>query len=135
MKTSPLIRTLALIPVFYSLHAIAADNTPSNGQTNPPAKVDGGFTNTGAPSASVSNSLGASVMKSENPDQTGLPETKEHRDESMSWWRDATFGLFIHWGAYAVPGHGESYMSNQKIPIADYARSHRDRAMRRVELI
>jgi alpha-L-fucosidase len=25
-------------------------------------------------------------------------------DERMAWWRDARFGMFIHWGAYAVPG-------------------------------
>jgi alpha-L-fucosidase len=25
-------------------------------------------------------------------------------DERMAWWRDASFGMFIHWGAYAVPG-------------------------------
>jgi len=26
------------------------------------------------------------------------------KDERMEWWRDAAFGMFIHWGAYAVPG-------------------------------
>ena len=25
-------------------------------------------------------------------------------DERMSWWRDARFGMFIHWGAYSIPG-------------------------------
>ncbi len=25
-------------------------------------------------------------------------------DERMAWWRDARFGMFIHWGAYAIPG-------------------------------
>jgi len=25
-------------------------------------------------------------------------------DQRMEWWRDARFGMFIHWGAYAVPG-------------------------------
>ena len=24
-------------------------------------------------------------------------------DERMEWWRDARFGLFVHWGLYAVP--------------------------------
>jgi alpha-L-fucosidase len=27
-----------------------------------------------------------------------------NEDERMAWWRDASFGMFIHWGAYAVPG-------------------------------
>lgn len=25
-------------------------------------------------------------------------------DERMAWWRDAKFGMFIHWGAYSIPG-------------------------------
>ncbi|MBN2021631.1 MAG: alpha-L-fucosidase [Pirellulales bacterium] len=30
-------------------------------------------------------------------------ETKEQRDQRMAWWREARFGMFIHWGLYAVP--------------------------------
>jgi len=30
-------------------------------------------------------------------------ETKEQHDARMAWWRDAKFGLFIHWGVYSVP--------------------------------
>jgi len=25
------------------------------------------------------------------------------KDERMKWWRDARFGMFVHWGLYAVP--------------------------------
>ncbi len=25
-------------------------------------------------------------------------------DERMAWWRDSKFGMFIHWGVYAIPG-------------------------------
>ena len=48
----------------------------------------------------------------------------------MKWWRDARFGMFIHWGVYAVPagvhngkevrGIGESIMHKGKIPIPEY---------------
>ena len=31
------------------------------------------------------------------------PETKAKHDTRMEWWRDARFGMFIHWGLYAVP--------------------------------
>jgi len=24
-------------------------------------------------------------------------------DERMEWWREARFGMFIHWGVYALP--------------------------------
>ncbi|MCP4313992.1 MAG: hypothetical protein GY790_22280 [Bacteroidetes bacterium] len=32
-----------------------------------------------------------------------LEETLEQRDARMEWWREARFGLFIHWGVYSVP--------------------------------
>ncbi len=58
-------------------------------------------------------------------------ETKEQRDARMQWWREARFGMFIHWGVYSVPagtyndqrigGIGEWIMNSAKIPVADYA--------------
>jgi alpha-L-fucosidase len=30
-------------------------------------------------------------------------ETQAQHDARMQWWRDARFGLFIHWGLYAIP--------------------------------
>lgn len=52
------------------------------------------------------------------------------RDERMEWWREARFGMFIHWGVYAVPagvyqgrqikGIGEWIMNRAKIPVAEY---------------
>ena len=57
-------------------------------------------------------------------------ETKEQHDARMAWWRDAKFGLFIHWGVYSVPagfyhdqpvhGIGEWIMNRGKIPMAEY---------------
>ncbi len=57
-------------------------------------------------------------------------ETPRQRDTRMNWWREARFGLFIHWGLYAVPagqwdgkpasGTGEWIMRNAKIPVSDY---------------
>ena len=57
-------------------------------------------------------------------------ETPEQRDARMGWWREAKFGMFIHWGVYAVPagtykdkqigGIGEWIMRNGQIPVADY---------------
>ncbi len=61
------------------------------------------------------------------PDAT---ETKEQRDARMKWWREARFGMFIHWGVYSVPagvykgqpigGLGEWIMNRGRIPIAEY---------------
>jgi alpha-L-fucosidase len=38
----------------------------------------------------------------------------------MEWWRDAKFGLFIHYGLYAIPGRGEWVMWQERIDTADY---------------
>jgi len=57
-------------------------------------------------------------------------ESKADRDKRMEWWRDAAFGMFIHWGVYSVPagqykgqevkGLGEWIMEDAKIPISEY---------------
>ncbi len=54
----------------------------------------------------------------------------EQREKRLKWWREARFGMFIHWGLYAVPagewkgqpiaGIGEWIMNRAKIPVAEY---------------
>jgi alpha-L-fucosidase len=43
-------------------------------------------------------------------------------EKDMSEWRDMKFGMFIHWGLYAIPGRGEWVMHNEKIPQDEYAK-------------
>jgi alpha-L-fucosidase len=38
-----------------------------------------------------------------------------------AWFDQARFGMFIHWGVYAVPGRGEWVMHQERIPPAEYA--------------
>ncbi len=50
--------------------------------------------------------------------------------DRMQWWENARFGMFIHWGLYAVPagyyqdkaveGIGEWIMNHAKIPVSEY---------------
>jgi alpha-L-fucosidase len=52
------------------------------------------------------------------------------RDQRMKWFQEARFGMFIHWGTYAVlagewkekqvPGAGEWIMYSAKIPVKEY---------------
>ncbi len=52
------------------------------------------------------------------------------RDQRMRWWREARFGMFIHWGIYAVPAGeykgersektGEWIMDWARIPRTEY---------------
>lgn len=38
------------------------------------------------------------------------------------WFRHDRFGMFIHWGLYAIPGRGEWVMSEERIPKEEYER-------------
>ena len=64
------------------------------------------------------------------PHENYLLESNTELDERMTWWRNAGFGMFIHWGAYAVPagvhqgtdvpGAAEWLMSTARVPVRDY---------------
>jgi alpha-L-fucosidase len=41
-------------------------------------------------------------------------------DEKIAWLQDAKLGMFIHWGVYAGPAHGEWYMYNSAVTPANY---------------
>jgi len=59
-----------------------------------------------------------------------ITETKGQFNRRMAWWREAKFGMFIHWGLYAipagmwkgkkVPGIGEWIMYRARIPVREY---------------
>lgn len=67
----------------------------------------------------------------------GLTEWARDHDSRMAWFREARFGMFIHWGLYAAaggywppnPASGKRYEQNYaewieawaKVPTADYA--------------
>ena len=36
------------------------------------------------------------------------------------WWREARFGMFIHFGAYSVPARGEWVKSNERLTTEQY---------------
>jgi alpha-L-fucosidase len=58
------------------------------------------------------------------------------QDARLDWWRDAKFGMFIHWGLYAVPGGrwkgqsvagiGEWIMHRARIPVHEYEQLAKD---------
>ncbi len=58
-------------------------------------------------------------------------ESKSEKDARMEWWREARFGMFIHWGVYSqwagvyhgheqARGGAEWIMNRCKIPVAEY---------------
>jgi alpha-L-fucosidase len=51
------------------------------------------------------------------------PLTKDADSEQrISWWREARFGMFLHWGVYAIPGRGEWVQWSEQIPVGEYAK-------------
>ena len=57
-----------------------------------------------------------------------LQESEADHDTRMKWWREARFGLFIHWGLYAIPAgewkgkteYGEWIRHSAQIPLEEY---------------
>ncbi|MGH7599638.1 MAG: alpha-L-fucosidase [bacterium] len=55
-------------------------------------------------------------------------ETQAGHNARMQWWREARFGLFIHWGLYAIPAgewngkteYGEWIRTSAQIPLEEY---------------
>jgi len=41
-------------------------------------------------------------------------------NQRTAWFKESRFGMFIHWGAYAVPARGEWVKSNEKMTTEDY---------------
>ena len=63
-------------------------------------------------------------------DKTRGQRKGAQQDPRLDWWRGDKFGMFIHWGLYAVPagewkgkripGIGEWIMKRAQIPVAEY---------------
>ncbi len=70
------------------------------------------------------------ILSTPLPAKSWREETDQERDTRLEWWREARFGMFIHWGLYAVPagtwngkevgGIGEWIMHHGQIPVEDY---------------
>lgn len=45
---------------------------------------------------------------------------REQYNKRMEWYREARFGMFIHWGLYAIPAKGEWLRSFERMPKEDY---------------
>jgi alpha-L-fucosidase len=46
--------------------------------------------------------------------------TAASRDKRIAWWREARFGMFIHFGLYSVLGRHEWAMAIENWPVAEY---------------
>src|SRR3990170_8994232 len=56
-------------------------------------------------------------MSDQKPMETSTPEDRARR---LQWFREARFGMFVHWGLYAQLGRHEWVMNRERIPIKEY---------------
>ena len=45
---------------------------------------------------------------------------REVYNKRVEWYQDARFGMFIHWGLYAIPARGEWVRSTEEMPEEEY---------------
>ncbi len=44
------------------------------------------------------------------------------KEENRKWFREARFGMFVHWGLYAITGRDMWYYSREMVPKEEYER-------------
>ena len=81
------------------------------------------------PAATASPAAPAMPIQ-DRPDMEWWRQSMKDREQRIAWFRQARFGMFVHWGAYShlggiwngepVEGYAEHIMRKQKIPSAVY---------------
>jgi alpha-L-fucosidase len=81
-------------------------------------------------SAQQADSQGRLAAEDRIARETWLPKAQQTRAARVAWWRDARFGMFIHWGVYSglggewngepVKGYAEHVMRIKRIPRQQY---------------
>jgi alpha-L-fucosidase len=80
--------------------------------------------------AAATACLAALLTTGAHTQNLGTGAADPAKEKRLEWFREAKFGLFIHWGLYAIPagewkgkripGIGEWIMNRAKIPVAEY---------------
>jgi len=47
-------------------------------------------------------------------------QTFSSKEEHLEWWKDARFGMFIHWGPVSIKGTEIGWSRGKEIPIEEY---------------
>jgi alpha-L-fucosidase len=64
--------------------------------------------------------LFALVIQGVVAQQKLFKETEEQKKERMAWWTNDRFGMFIHWGLYALPARHEWVKNAERLTNEDY---------------
>jgi len=81
--------------------------------------------------ASFPNLFQSTTVKQDEPAAVEVPAylsdysdqfAKDPRAAALQWFKDAKFGLFLHYGLYSLLERGEWVQLNDKIHVAEYAK-------------
>ncbi len=62
----------------------------------------------------------ASICSCSEQKTPGYPPFPVDHSEKLEWWKDARFGMFIHWGPVSLKGTEIGWSRGREIPIAEY---------------
>jgi alpha-L-fucosidase len=78
----------------------------------------------------VVSMLAGCLLAAPRAQMPSAPAPDPMKEKRLEWFREAKYGLFIHWGLYAIPagewkgqripGIGEWIMNRAKIPVKEY---------------
>jgi alpha-L-fucosidase len=54
------------------------------------------------------------------PEPADKPLFPENHAEKLEWWKDARFGMFIHWGPVSLKGTEIGWSRGREIPVSEY---------------
>ena len=49
-----------------------------------------------------------------------MNQNAKERNERVKWHQEARFGMFLHWGLYAIPARGEWVRSKERMTVEEY---------------
>jgi len=114
MKTTKILTLSLILPTlaFQSCEKKNSSNTDQAGYTKQASHTD----NCCPPPSEV---IAPTAVSTEPAPTPQLNETPEQLEERLQWFRNAKFGLFIHWGPAAISGEEISWSMMDRIEGGD----------------
>jgi alpha-L-fucosidase len=72
--------------------------------------------------SSVALAVPATGVLSSAPDMIGKSKLAPRFGDGRDWWFQKRFGLFVHWGLYAIHGFQEQEQGRRRIPRDEYSK-------------
>ena len=66
------------------------------------------------------NCLTVSICSCSNQKSNEYPPFPADHEQKLEWWKDARFGMFIHWGPVSLKGTEIGWSRGREIPVEEY---------------